>query len=194
LSFSSASVPIRWPQSPQWTSQLSDLASSIEKLFPPHSAHASSTLIRAVVLALLPVALQHLLGLAHEPLSLFDAPSKRCLVFLDLVRLASIQFIALSLVPHGLLSLKLLRRRHFPTSALVVKMSGFAAQVTLDCIDRVSNLIDGALKILARNAEPLRPVANLVLLAHGDARAVLRAAQAGVIGHARSPVLREKRL
>jgi hypothetical protein len=103
---------------------LSDLASSIEKLFPPHSAHASSTLIRGVVLTLFAVTLQHLLGLAHEPLRFFDAPSKRSLIFLDLVRLAPIQFIALSLVSHGLPSSKMLHRRIFLRSASFVKTSG----------------------------------------------------------------------
>jgi hypothetical protein len=86
------------------------------------------------------------------------------------------------------------RSRYFLRSTPSGTASGSATQVSLDRGDGIADLIDGALEILARNAEPFGPVANLVLLAHRDARAVLRAAKAGIVGHARSPVLPEKRL
>jgi len=163
-------------QSPQWTSQLSASASSIEKLLPPQAVHASSTLIQFVFLAFRPVAPQHLLGIVQKALRLFDAPPQCSLVFLYFVSLAPIELFALNFVPHYFLSYALRRAVGFPANLSPSRGGLGNLQMPLNCRNRVADRIHGTLQILARNAEPFGPVANLMLLAHRNSGAVLRAA------------------
>jgi hypothetical protein len=55
----------------------------MEKLLPPHTAHARSTLIRFAFLAFFSVTPKRSLRLVDEPLRLFNAASERSLDFFD---------------------------------------------------------------------------------------------------------------
>ena len=120
----------------------------MEKLLPPQAAHASSTLIGGVFLALFPVPLQHLLGFVYEPLRFLNAAPERGLIFLDFVGLALLHLVLLSLVPHLFLSLFVAQRTIFEGPAARQEPL-FAFQPPLYRRDRVADLIDGALKIFA---------------------------------------------
>jgi hypothetical protein len=66
-------------------------------------------------------------------------------------------------------------------------MLGGAGQLTLDVIGHDANLIDGCAELFGADGELIRPVPNLVLLAHVDPFAILSAAIAKVIAHGGSP-------